>query len=358
VRDANGQKMSKSLGNGIDPLEIIDKYGADALRFMLISGTSPGNDMRFQTEKIEGARNFANKLWNASRFVLMNLTTDDFTLPDTLDLEDRWILSRLNTLIRDVTDNIEKYEVGLAADKIYAFLWDTYCDWYIEVCKIRLQGDDTVASLRAQRVLGHVLETTLRLLHPFMPFITESLWQSLPHTGPSIMVAPWPKADPALSFPEAEAGMSQIMAAIRAVRNLRSEMNVPPSRKAALVIVTDAPGLFAGSEGYLQRLAWASDVSVVAEKPANAAQMASCVTPTAQIFIPLGDLVDTEKEIARLTKELENAETQIARITAKLGNSEFTAKAPEKVVAAERAKLESFRAVSARVAASLSALRG
>ena len=250
VRDDKGRKMSKSLGNGIDPLEMADTYGADALRFNLVTGNSPGNDMRFYVEKCGAMRNFANKLWNASRFVMMNLTIDKNELPEKLELEDKWILSKLNTLSKEVCDNLDKYELGIAAAKIYDFIWDTYCDWYIELTKPRLNSGDEAANKSAQQVLLYVLTDILKLLHPFMPFITEEIWQALPHDGEALMVASYPKFDPALSFPAEEQDFESVMAAIRAVRSRRSEMNVPPSRKAQLVIVSEKPEAFKAGEMY------------------------------------------------------------------------------------------------------------
>jgi valyl-tRNA synthetase len=350
--------MSKSLGNGIDPLEIIEQFGADALRFTLVTGVGPGNDTRFYTERVEANRNFCNKIWNASRFLMMNLTCEDFTLPTELDLEDKWILSKYNTLVREVTENIDKYELGIAADKLYSFIWDNFCDWYIELCKTRLMNQENPeASQRAQKVLGYVLSGTLQLLHPFMPFITESIWQALPHEGPSIMVSQWPKAAEGLDFPAEEREMEEIMAAIRAVRNRRSEMNVPPSKKAALILVTHKPDLFAGAEPFMKRLAWASEVSIADTAPADAAKMVSCVTESVQIFMPMSDLVDLDKERERLLKEKENALQQIARIEGKLSNEGFVAKAPAAVVNAEREKLEKFRTVVAKLDDSLAALQ-
>ena len=358
VRDSLGRKMSKSLGNGIDPLEIIEQFGADALRFTLVTGVGPGNDTRFYTERVEANRNFCNKIWNASRFLMMNLTCEDFTLPAELDLEDKWILSKYNTLVREVTENIDKYELGIAADKLYSFIWDNFCDWYIELCKTRLMNQENAeASQRAQKVLGYVLSGTLQLLHPFMPFITESIWQALPHEGPSIMVSQWPKAVEGLDFPAEEREMEEIMAAIRAVRNRRSEMNVPPSKKAALILVTHKPDLFAGAEPFMKRLAWASEVSIADTAPADAAKMVSCVTESVQIFMPMSDLVDLDKERERLLREKENAPQQIARIEGKLSNEGFVAKAPAAVVNAEREKLEKFRTVVAKLDDSLAALQ-
>ncbi|MDD7671693.1 MAG: valine--tRNA ligase [Clostridia bacterium] len=357
VRDDKGRKMSKSLGNGIDPIEVIDKYGADALRFTLSTGIGPGNDTRFYYERVEANRNFCNKIWNASRFLLMNLEAEDFTLPAQLDLEDKWILSKYNTLVKEVTENIDKYELGIAADKLYSFIWDNFCDWYIELCKTRLTGEDKEASLRAQKVLGHVLSGTMQLLHPFMPFITEEIWQALPHEGPSIMVSSWPKADDRLIFPAEEAEMEEIMAAIRAIRNRRSEMNVPPSKKAALIIVTQKPDLFADAEPFMKRLAWASQVTVQSEAPADAGKMVACVTQAYQVLMPMADLVDLDKERERLEKELENAENMVKRTQAKLQNESFVSRAPQNVVDAEKEKLQKYGELAEKLRASIQALQ-
>ena len=356
VRDDKGRKMSKSLGNGIDPMEVIDKYGADALRFTLSTGIAPGNDTRFYYERVEANRNFCNKIWNASRFLLMNLEVEDFDLPQQLDLEDKWILSRYNTLVKEVTENIDRYELGIAADKLYSFIWDNFCDWYIELCKTRLTGEDKEASRRAQRVLGHVLSGTLQLLHPFMPFITEEIWQALPHEGPSIMVSKWPEADERLYFTAEEQEMEEIMAAIRAVRNRRSEMNVPPSKKAALIIATQKPALFAQAEPFMKRLAWASQVTVQQQAPADVSGMVTCVTQAAQIYMPLSELVDLDKERERLQKELDNALNMVTRTEGKLKNESFVSRAPEAVVNAEKEKLEKYRQMAAKLQDNLKAL--
>ncbi|MBQ7624714.1 MAG: valine--tRNA ligase [Clostridia bacterium] len=357
VRDSQGRKMSKSLGNGIDPIEVIEKYGADALRFTLITGNSPGNDTRFYYERVEANRNFCNKIWNASRFVMMNLTVEDFTLPEKLSLEDKWILTLYNRLVREVTENIEKYELGVAADKLYSFIWDKYCDWYIELCKTRLlDGNDKEGSECAQRVLGHVLCGTLKLLHPFMPFITENIWQALPHKGVSIMVSEWEKPDERYEFPSAVAEMEQIMEAVRVVRNRRSEMNVPPSKRAALTIVTKSPELFAGAEPFLKRLASASSVTVADKTPENADSMVSCATDAAHIFMPLSELVDLEKEKERIKGEIAKSEKFAASIEAKLSNENFVSRAPEAVVSAEREKLEKTKALIEKLRHSLEIL--
>ncbi len=356
VRDDKGRKMSKSLGNGIDPLEIIDRFGADALRFTLLTGVGPGNDTRFYMERVEANRNFCNKIWNASRFLMMNLEVEDFTLPEKLDLEDKWILSKYNTLVREITENLDRYELGIAADKVYSFIWDNFCDWYIELCKTRLTGEDKDASCRAQKVLGYVLSGAMQLLHPFMPFITEEIWQALPHEGPSVMVSKWPEACDCLDFPAEEAEMEEIMAAIRAIRNRRSEMNVPPSKKAALIIATHKPALFAQAEPFMKKLAWASGVTVQEAAPADVAGMVTCVTQSAQIYMPLSELVDLDKERERLQKELDNALNMVTRTEAKLSNESFVARAPENVVNAEKEKLQKYREVAAKLEDNLKAL--
>ena len=341
VRDDKGRKMSKSLGNGIDPLEIADKYGADALRFNLVTGNSPGNDMRFYTERCEAMRNFANKIWNASRFLKMNLTIDHCALPEKLELEDKWILSKLNRCIPEVTENMDKYELGVAAQKIYDFIWDDYCDWYIELTKTRLQGEDEDSKVRAQQVLCYVLTQMLKMLHPFMPFITEEIWQALPHEegcqAQFLMLDHWPQASEKLNFPAEEQAMEQIMDAIRAVRTRRSEMNVPPSKKAHLTVATDEGHVFALGVPFLKKMAYASDVTIVpADQAPEAAGMVCVVTHVAQMFIPLGELVDLEKEKARVEKELKKNSAELDKLNAKLANPGFVNKAPAHVVEAER----------------------
>ena len=326
IRDELGRKLSKSLGNGADPVEVIGQYGADALRFTLVTGNAPGNDLRYYDEKVAASRNFANKLWNAARFVLMNLEEEEPAprIPSELAIEDRWILSRFNTTIRDVTVALEKFELGLAAQKVYDFIWDEFCDWYIELSKASL------AEAKTRAVLVYVLSNTLKLLHPFMPFITEEIWQALPHEGESIMIAPWPEYDEALCFPAAEAQMQAVMAAIRGIRNRRAEMNVPPGRRAK-VYICGAADTFAGTAAFFQRLAGASELDLV--PPGFALEGAvQIVTADCKIFIPLGDLIDLEAERARLAKELETVEKQLAGVLAKLGNESFTSKAPASVV--------------------------
>ena len=343
VRDAQGRKMSKSLGNGVDPLEIIDKYGADALRFSLIMGVSPGNDMRFSDEKVESARNFANKIWNASRFVLMNLDGEAETLEGkTFSLADRWILTRLNDTIREVSAHFEEYDLGLAAQKIYDFAWSEFCDWYIELAKVSLAGEGRAATLS---VLRHTLVCILKMLHPFMPFITEAVYRSVPGAEGTIMLSDWPQADGALRFPEAAREMEDVMDVIRAVRNLRAEMNVAVGRRAHL-LVRAKPGhedAMGESGAFLMRLAWASGVQLAPKDMPAPAGTVSCVTNAAEVFIPLGDLVDVEKEIARLSKEADGVEKDIARAEGKLSNPGFTGKAPADLVAREREKLEANR---------------
>ena len=345
VRDSQGRKMSKSLGNGIDPLEMAEKYGADALRFNLITGNSPGNDMRFYVEKCEAMRNFCNKIWNASRFVMMNLTVEDNHLPETLETEDKWILSKLNRVVKEVCDNMDSFELGVAAGKIYDFIWDDYCDWYIELTKPRLNGDDEAAKESAQRVLLYVLVEILKLLHPFMPFITEEIWQALPHEGDALMMQSYPEYSEKLNFPEDEANFGMVMDAIKAVRARRSEMNVPPSRKSHLIIVTDKAKAFTDGEKFICKLAYASGVEVRAELPESTDGMVSVITDNARMFMPMAELVDLEKERARMEKELANAKKQLDGQNAKLANENFVSRAPEKVVNAEREKKAKLEAL-------------
>ena len=342
VRDDKGRKMSKSLGNGIDPLEMAEKYGADALRFNLITGNSPGNDMRFYVEKCEAMRNFANKIWNASRYVLMNLTIDKTGLPPAarLEQEDKWILSRLNTLIKEVTENLDSYELGVASAKVYDFIWDNYCDWYIELTKARLYSEDAASKETAQQVLVYVLDQILRLLHPFMPFITEEIWQAIPHEGDFLMKAQWPVYSDALRFPAEEASMESVMNAIRAVRNRRADLNVPPSRKSHLYVVTEKGDIFRQGAAFMTRLAYASELTVSDTAPEGHADMVSAVTGDAALYMPMNELVDVEKELQRLAKEIEKAEKNIAGLKGKLSNENFVARAPEQVVQAERDKLQ------------------
>ena len=347
VRDDKGRKMSKSLGNGIDPLEMIDSYGADALRFNLITGNSPGNDMRFYTEKCEAMRNFANKIWNASRYVLMNLTIDETGLPpmDELEIEDKWVLSKLNTLIKEVTENMDAYELGVASAKVYDFIWDTYCDWYIELTKARLYAEDEKSKRNAQKVLVYVLDQFLRLLHPFMPFITEEIWQAIPHEGEFLIKAEWPVYREELSFKAEAAVMESVKNAISAIRARRAEMNVPPSKKAALYVASSHADTFRQGEGFIKRLAYADQVVICDGDPEGHEDMLCVVTADAKLYIPLSQLIDVEKELARIAKEKENCLRQIAMFEGKLNNEQFVSRAPEKVVADQREKLEKNRAL-------------
>ncbi|MCM1544620.1 MAG: valine--tRNA ligase [Ruminococcus sp.] len=339
VRDEQGRKMSKSLGNGIDPLVVIDQYGADALRLTLATGNSPGNDMRYSEKKVEASRNFANKIWNAARFILMNLDENEPAphIPHELALEDKWILSQFNSLVKEVTDNLEKFELGIAVSKLYDFIWDIFCDWYIELAKIRLQqGGEKAAQVKA--VLVYVMSETLKLLHPFMPFITEEIWQTLPHEGETIMKSAWPVYSESLVFADDEAKMEIIMEAIRAIRNRRSEMNVPPSRKAHVYIATEKTEIFETATVFMQRLASASDVTV--GNSFDIEGSVSIVTADAKIYIPMGDLVDFEAERKRLNKEKETAEKKLAQINGKLSNPGFLSKAPADVVEGQKAEAE------------------
>ena len=356
VRDSQGRKMSKSLGNGIDPLDMCDQFGADALRFNLITGNSPGNDMRFYVEKCEAMRNFCNKLWNASRFVMMNLTIEKNELPDKLEIEDKWILSKLNDLCREVCDNMDSFELGVAAGKIYDFIWDSYCDWYIELTKPRLNGGDEESKLAAQKVLLYVLTEILKLLHPFMPFITEEIWQALPHEGEALMIERYPEWKAELSFPQDEENFEMVMAAIKAVRARRSEMNVPPSKKAHLIIATDKASAFEAGVSYIRKLAYASEVSVQPLPPEKTDGTVTVITDNARMYMPMAELVDMEKEKARMEKELANAEKQLAGQIAKLSNENFVTRAPESVVNVEREKKARLEALIENLKASLKGL--
>ncbi len=343
VRDAQGRKMSKSLGNGIDPLEEIDKYGADALRFTLATGNSPGNDMRYMPEKAEASRNFANKIWNAARFVLMNLDENEAAphLPETLALEDKWILTRYNDVVKEVTDNLEKFELGIAVAKLYDFIWDVLCDWYIELSKVRLNGDDAAAKADAKAVLVYVMSNTLKLLHPFMPFITEEIWQTLPHDGETVMKSDWPVYDEALNFAADAAEFERIMDGIRAVRNRRAEMNVAPSKKAAVYVATKYVDTFTTGGVFFEKLASASSVTVGESFDLPGA--VSIVTADATMYIPMDQLVDFEAEIARLTKEKEQTEKVLTGVMAKLNNEAFVSKAPKPIVDNQREAAEKLQ---------------
>ena len=359
VRDALGRKMSKSLGNGIDPLLIIEKYGADALRFALASGNSPGNDMRFSDEKIESARNFANKLWNAARFVMMNLDIEKVEMPSEgeLALQDKWVLSRLNKLIKRVRASLDSYELGIALGEIYDFIWDVFCDWYIELSKTTLSSKENPQNKVSQNVIVYVLESILKLLHPFMPFITEEIYQSLPHfeDAESIMVSTYPVADDRHDFARDEENMERVIEAIREIRARRNEMNVPPSRKAKVFISTKYKESFNGATAsFFEKLASASEVEIVDEFDSEGA--VQIITHAATIYIPMAEMIDTEKEKARLNGELTKVQGEIDRLVKKLSNAEFTAKAPEKVVNGEKEKLAKYEAQKAGIEEALNSL--
>ena len=359
VRDDKGRKMSKSLGNGIDPLEMAEKYGADALRFNLITGNSPGNDTRFYTEKCEAMRNFANKIWNASRFVMMNLTIDKCELPaaDQLAPEDKWVLSKLNTLVKEVTENLDAYEIGVASAKVYDFIWDTYCDWYIELTKTRLNGEDEAAKLVAQNVLCYVLTELLKLLHPFMPFITEEIFQALPHEGNFIMTSQWPEYQDSLSFPAEETAMEAVMDTIKAIRARRAEMNVPPSKKAEVLLVTATPEIYQQGLHFIQRLAYASQVTFADAAPADVSKQVSVVTHNATAYMPMAELVDMAAELDRINKELEKARNGLRIVEQKLSNEKFVSKAPESVVNAEKEKAAKYNELIAKLEESAKAMQ-
>jgi valyl-tRNA synthetase len=348
VRDEQGRKMSKSLGNGIDPLDVIDRTGADALRFALVSGTALGIDQRLSDEKIEAGRNFVNKIWNAHRFVLMNFEDDlDFNGvdPDRYTMEDRWILSRFNSVAAEVAANLEKYETGLALGKVYGFLWEEYCDRYIEMTKPRLVDQSAPGRLEAQYVLNRVLAGAMQLLHPFMPFVTEAIYQNLIHPAGSIVVSEWPVFDPALDRPDEEKRMGVLMDAVRALRNLRSGLGVPPSRKAGILVVSqdeDVRGMFTAGAALLERLASVSSVDVRTSRDGIPSTAVTAVFGGGEIFVPLEDLIDIGKEIERLKQERELLDKEIERVGGKLANAEFAAKAPAKVLDIERDKLTKY----------------
>lgn len=357
VRDANGVKMSKSLGNGIDPLEVIDQYGADALRFMLATGNSPGNDMRYSPEKVEASRNFANKIWNAARFILMNLEGHEIKneLPNELTTEDKWIISSFNRVAKEITENLEKFELGIAAQKIYDFLWDIFCDWYIEIAKIRMNSDDIQTAQNAREVLVWVMTGTLKLLHPFMPFITEEIWQTLPHKGDALIVAEWPEYCQEHDFPEAELEMQRIMDVIRGVRNRRAEMNVPPSRKTNLYIATAEPNTFENGIAILNKLAYATQITIGQAFDIEGA--VTIVTNDAKVYIPMDELVDKKAELARLNKELETAKKQFAQVNGKLNNQGFLSKAPAQVVEGVKKDFDTLTERIQLIESSISALQ-
>ena len=359
VRDSQGRKMSKSLGNGIDPLEVIAQYGADALRFMLVDGSTPGNDMRYSEKKVEAARNFANKLWNATRFVLMNLP-EDFVpgLPGAaaLDMSDKWVLTKLGQTAAAMTDNLDHYELGLAAAKINAFIWDVYCDWFIEIAKPRLNSGDAVQADTARRVLVYVLSEALKLLHPFMPFITEELYQALPGSGETIMTAAWPTADPACSWPEEEEAFEKVMDYIKAVRTMRTEMNVHPAKRTSMVIETADPAPFQKAQVYLAKFAFATDVSFTAHYEGSTEGMVQVSTHAARGFIPMMELIDRDKELARLEKEKAKAEKELAMFQKQLANPKFVEKAPAALVEETRAKAARSQDKLANIEQSIRAL--
>ena len=355
VRDAQGRKMSKSLGNGIDPLEIIDQYGADALRITLVTGSSPGNDMRFNIEKVEANRNFANKLWNATRFVLMNLDEDildeDLSLQD-LEEEDKWILSKLNTLSSEATKNLDKYEIGMAADKIYDFIWNEYCDWYIEMVKSRLYGEDEKSKRTAETVLLYVLKDILRLLHPFMPFITEEIWQHLENKENPLILEEWPVYNESLNYQESEKEIEFIKNAIKSIRNARAEMNIAPSKKSKQVFVTkegDIKDILKNGERYFKDLASAEEIEILSSKEGIAEDDIQVVLDRCEVFLPVADLIDFEKEIERLEKEKKKLEGEIKRVVRKLSNEGFTNKAPKKIVDEEKNKQKKYEEMLEKV---------
>ena len=359
VRDAQGRKMSKSLGNGIDPLEVIREYGADALRLALVMGSTPGNDMRFSDDKVRAARNFANKLWNAARFVMMNLPEGfEAGLPaaDTLDLSDRWVLSCLNTVAKNVTENLDKFELGLAAQKIQDFIWDIYCDWYIEIAKVRLASDNAAEADTARKVLVHVLSQALKLLHPFMPFITEEIYRALPGSADTIMTQQWPEFDTAFSFADDEADFTRIVDLIKAVRAVRTEMNVHPAKRASLILETADGAAFEKGKSYLAKFAFATDVTITPKYEGDTAGMVQVVTHSARGFIPLMELIDRDKELARLHKEQAAAEKEIAMFEKQLSNEGFVNKAPAAVVDGIRQKLQKSRDKMAMIADSIQAM--
>ena len=362
VRDSQGRKMSKSLGNGIDPLEVIDEYGTDALRFALTSGNAPGNDQRYLPEKVEAARNFANKIWNATRFALMNFDDEpDFSKidPARFTAADKWILSACNTLVREVTENLEKFELGIALAKVYDFLWDCFCDWYIEFVKPRLFDAAAPGRLEAQYVLNDVLIRCLKLLHPFMPFITEELYQSLYKDAESIMISKWPEYNPAREYPEEEKDTELVISTIRAIRNIRQEMNVPASRRAHILFAASgrAAAVLRDAEPLFARLASASGIAVQNDKSGIPEDAAAAVVDGAEIYIPLDELIDFEKEMERLSKEKENLERELSRVKGKLENESFVSRAPQKVVDEEKAKLVKYQQMYENVTERLGNIR-
>ena len=356
VRDELGRKMSKSLGNGPDPIDVINRYGADALRFLLVTGNSPGNDIRYSEKRIEACANFANKLWNAARYVHMNIDDYDVEnkLPDTLTTEDKWIVSKFNTVAKEVNENLEKFELGIAVQKVYEFIWDCYCDWYIELAKTRLSGDGEDAQ-NARQVLLYVLDQILRLLHPFMPYVTEEIWQTIPHEGETVMLAKYPEFKAELDFPEDVAEMERVMDAIRAIRNRRSEMNVPPSKKAKVYVATKFADTFTNGTPFIQKLASANEVEIAESFDIDGA--VTVVTADAKIYIPLSELVDKDAELARLNKELEQVKKRLAQSEGKLNNAGFVAKAPEAVIEKVKGQAAKEREQIALITAAIDALK-
>ena len=355
VRDSQGRKMSKSLGNGIDPLEIIDQYGADALRFTLITGNAPGNDMRFYMERVEASRNFANKVWNASRFIQMNMPEDGIDLtkkPDSFTDADKWILSKVNKVAKEVTDNLDKYELGVAADKIYNFIWEEFCDWYIEMVKPRLYNDEDDTKYAALWTLQKVLIDSLKLLHPYMPFITEEIFCNLQSDEESIMISDWPEYTEEYDFAEEEEAVETIKETVRAIRNVRSEMNVPPSKKAKVFVVSEDQNIrdiFAKGEVFFATLGYASEVVIQEDKTGIDDNAVSVVIPNANIYIPFAELVDIDKEIERLEKEVERLDKELARVNGMLSNENFVSKAPEAKINEEKEKKAKYEQMKEQV---------
>ena len=362
VRDSQGRKMSKSLGNGIDPLEVIDKYGADALRMTLMTGNAPGNDMRFYWERVEASRNFANKVWNATRFIMMNIEKApdaDVSLSD-LTMADRWILSKVNTLAKDVTENMDRYELGIALQKVYDFIWEEFCDWYIEMVKPRLWDDNDTTKAAALWTLKTVLINSLKLLHPYMPFITEEIFCNLQDEEPSIMISSWPVYKGEWNFAGEEKAVEVIKEAVRAIRNVRTSMNVPPSKKAKVYVVSDNEeilGIFEHSRVFFATLGYAGEVALQKDKVGIADDAVSAVTSQAAIYMPFAELVDLDKEIERLEKEEEKLAKELSRVTGMLSNEKFVSKAPEAKIAEERSKLEKYTQMMAQVQERLTQLK-
>ena len=362
VRDSQGRKMSKSLGNGIDPLEVIDKYGADALRFTLITGNAPGNDMRFYYERVEASRNFANKVWNASRFIMMNMPEDGIKeVPvDTLTDADKWILSKANTLVKEVTDNIDKYELGVAADKLYNFIWEEFCDWYIEMVKPRLYSDDNTTKDAALYTLKTVLEISLKLLHPYMPFVTEEIYCTLNEDAKSIMIEKWPEYKEELNFGEEEEAVETIKEAVRNIRNVRAGMNVPPSKKAMVYIVSESDKIakiFESGKVFFETLAYASEMIIQKDKTGIDEDAVSTVIPEATIYMPFAELVDIQKEIERLKKEEEKLSKELERSNKMLSNEKFVSKAPAEKIEEEKAKQAKYMQMMEQVKSQLAHLQ-